>query len=154
MIFQSATWESIQNPKFAVDFGTNIQQIRENADVLFIPAANQVNPFWDLQGWADFIEAIDLPVVVVGLGAQSSVESSTSIKLQPGTERFLSVISERCSSIGVRGSYTAEVLSKNGITNTVVTGCPSNFTSERISGEEIANKLESVCSRNNGAGDS
>lgn len=144
MIFQSATWESIRNPKFLVDFGTNTQWIRENADVLFLPAANQVNPMWDLQDWADFIEAVDLPTIVVGLGAQSTVESSTSIPLKPGTKRFLSVISERSLNIGVRGAFTAEVLSKNGINNSVITGCPSNFTSGNVFGEEIASKLEDV----------
>ncbi|WP_080963492.1 polysaccharide pyruvyl transferase family protein [Pseudomonas putida] len=144
MIFQSATWESIRNPKFLVGFGGNIQSIRENADVLFIPAANQVNPSWDLQGWADFVESLDLPVVVVGLGAQSSIGSSTDLKLKPGTERFLSIIAERTSNIGVRGAFTAEVLNNLGIKNTVVTGCPSNFTNENIQGETIASKLDEV----------
>lgn len=36
-------------------------------------------------------------------------------------------LSERCKLIGVRGSYTAEVLERYGVKNTKVIGCPSVY---------------------------
>lgn len=145
LLFQHATWSALKNPKFAVNLHTDPAFIRANADVLFIPAANQINPDWDLQDWADFVDAVDLPVVVVGLGAQAKIDGDSKLTLQQGTKNYLATISERTSNIGVRGEFTAEVLDNLGIKNTVVTGCPSNFLNPNINGSSIGSKLSTAC---------
>ena len=37
------------------------------------------------------------------------------------------ILADRCQTLSVRDEYTADVLAKFGIKNTIVTGCPSNF---------------------------
>lgn len=144
LIFQYATWSALQHPKFSVNLASDPEWIRQNADVLFIPAANQINPEWDLQDWADFVEAVDLPIVMVGLGAQTQIGGTAKLLLKPGTMNYLAAIAERTSHIGVRGEFTADVLNHLGIKNSVVTGCPSNFLNPNISGDSIASQLKNA----------
>lgn len=94
---------------------------------IVIPAANFLWKSFDFGYMADFIEATDLPVTMLGLGAQTHNRSEVS-KIHPNTLRLVKVISERSPSIGVRGFYTAEVLSAHGISNVEVLGCPSLYT--------------------------
>lgn len=136
-MFQFSLWRQILNPKFVVAPGYPAGAIHEMADLLVIPAANQVNPAWDLSVWADFIEACDLPVVCIGLGAQSSLDNDPRLRLKPGTERYIRAVAERTATIGVRGTYTQEVLAHLGITNTVITGCPSQTINAGVKGRNI-----------------
>lgn len=91
-----------------------------------IAAANFLFKSFDFGGMADYIEKADLPVAIVGLGAQAH-SYDPDIKLLPGTERFLKVVAERAVSIGVRGPFTQQVLHRRGIHNVTVTGCPSYY---------------------------
>jgi len=141
-LFQSAMWRLIRNPKMAIGIGTSVELVREVADMLVIPAANQVNPAWDLSAWATFVEAIDLPIVCIGLGAQAHVGAGTQLNLQPGTERYLRVVAERTTTIGVRGKYTQDVLAAIGIENTEVTGCPSQTINNRVRGRTIQEQMD------------
>lgn len=102
------------------------QEVRANCDVVIFPAANQIDETTSRQHWAEAIEAIDLPVVIAGLGAQS-LERRLPLKLPKGTKRFLKAVSERTREISVRGPFTAEVLAAEGVHNVRVTGCPSLF---------------------------
>ncbi|MDG1117536.1 MAG: polysaccharide pyruvyl transferase family protein [Flavimaricola sp.] len=142
-LFQFAMWRLIANPKFSVGPGYPVEAIREMANLIVIPAANQVNPAWDLGHWADFLEGCDLPVVCVGLGAQAQVDGDPRLNLKPGTERFIRVVSERTNYIGVRGKFTQSVLAYHGVENTVVTGCPSQTINQNVSGKRIQGYLES-----------
>ncbi|MCA6107136.1 polysaccharide pyruvyl transferase family protein [Bradyrhizobium cenepequi] len=100
--------------------------VHERFDMIVVAAANFLFPKFDFGGMADYIERADLPVAIVGLGAQSS-NYDPNINLMPGTERFVKVIAERAVSIGVRGPYTQEVLAHRGVHNVMVTGCPSYY---------------------------
>jgi hypothetical protein len=63
---------------------------------------------------------------MIGVGAQTNDRSDIA-KIHPNTLRMMKIISERSPEIGVRGYYTAEVLSANGIQNVNVIGCPSIY---------------------------
>lgn len=63
--------------------------------------------------------------VPMSVGLQSS-SFNPNFKLNESVLKTLSIIQER-SVIGVRGEYTAEILSKNGIKNIAVIGCPSLY---------------------------
>ncbi|WP_061167601.1 polysaccharide pyruvyl transferase family protein [Caballeronia hypogeia] len=142
-LFQFALSRKISNPKiFVHPSKLKAEEVRERADVLVIPAANQINPAWDLGGWAEFIESCDLPVACVGLGAQTGKNETEITNLKPGTIRFAKVLSERCKAIGVRGNFTANVLEQMGITNVVVTGCPSQTINPDASGRNIQRLLD------------
>jgi len=102
------------------------REVHERFDMFVIAAANFLFPAFDFGGMADYIEKADLPVAIVGLGAQAR-NYDPDIELLPGTERFLKVVAERTVSIGVRGPFTHQVLDRRGIRNVTVTGCPSYY---------------------------
>lgn len=112
-------------------FGTaqDMSTINERFDLIAIPAANFIFKGFDFGYLADFLEQTTLPVLIVGLGAQLPSTSSSEIDIPEGTKRFLKVVSERTKKIGVRGEFTADVLSRLGVTNVTVTGCPSLYWS-------------------------
>lgn len=94
---------------------------------IVIPAANFLWKSFDFGYMAEFIESTDLPVTMLGLGAQTHDRSEIS-EIHPNTLRLVKVVAERSPSIGVRGFYTAEVLAAHGVTNVEVLGCPSLYT--------------------------
>jgi polysaccharide pyruvyl transferase len=116
IVYDDISWDHRIDPK----------AVHERFDMIVVAAANFLFPKFDLGGMADYIERADLPVAIVGLGAQSS-NYDPNISLMPGTERFVKVIAERAVSIGVRGPYTQEVLARRGVHNVMVTGCPSYY---------------------------
>jgi hypothetical protein len=107
----------------------NSSNINQDFDLIAIPAANFIYKGFDFGWLADIIEKTTLPCLIVGLGAQLPSISSSEIDIPEGSKRFLKVISERVTSIGVRGAFTADVLARLGVKNTTVTGCPSLYWS-------------------------
>lgn len=146
LLFQFAVWNAVRGPKFAVQLSVeNAAQIRRNAGCLVIPAANQINgdPSFDLAPWADFVEALDLPTRVVGLGAQAPI-GSEDLELNENVIRFAKAISARSQKIGVRGKFTQGVLARLGIENTVVAGCPTQLINRNLTGAAIRRQLDRV----------
>jgi hypothetical protein len=93
-------------------------------DVIVVAAANWINSFEDFGWLADRIETTKLPVVLIGVGAQASLDMELP-ELKPGTLRLLELVKDRSISIAARGTFTCEVLSAYGIKTGVATGCPS-----------------------------
>lgn len=122
MLFLSATRRFVKHDKKNLG-GKLSDEALEGTDGIVIPAANWIQESRDLGSLAKRLEKIDHPICIMGLGAQSMEERE--MILPEGTKRFLKVISERCSSLSVRGDFTAEVIAANGVTNVTVTGCPS-----------------------------
>jgi hypothetical protein len=112
---------------YAVGTEHDARWVNESFDLIAIPAANFIYEHFNLGYMADFIERTTLPCLMVGLGAQSSSMTSLDLKIPLGTQRLLKIVSERSSSIGVRGEYTASVLDHLGINNVTLTGCPSLY---------------------------
>ena len=77
----------------------------------------------------DFISKINKPIIIAGLGANSfkGFDPNFHKKLDLDLIYFLTFLSEHCIEIGIRGTYTQEILHKIGINNTRVIGCPSFF---------------------------
>src|SRR4249919_2056652 len=109
------------------DSVTDLENLPADAETLVLSMSNFISPATDL-GW--LAEAIEngpaKRVVMVGAGAQAP-SYSHAVDVTPGTMRFLSLLSDRSESIGVRGYFTAEVLGKLGIKNVEVVGCHSMF---------------------------
>lgn len=98
----------------------NIQDfIRE--DIRYVPL--------NFEGLEYIINKLNKPIIIAGLGANSfkGFEPDLYSKLDKRLVHFLHCLSEHCIEIGVRGEYTADVLSKLGITNVNVIGCPSFY---------------------------
>ncbi|MDO9091992.1 MAG: polysaccharide pyruvyl transferase family protein [Rubrivivax sp.] len=103
-------------------------EAQERCSQVVIPAANWLWKDFDFGDIANFLEKTQLPVTIVGLGAQTNDRTITS-PIHPNTMRLMRLIAERSATLGVRGFYTAEVLAANGIHNVEVIGCPSLYTS-------------------------
>jgi polysaccharide pyruvyl transferase WcaK-like protein len=95
-------------------------------DFIAIAAANFLFSGFDFGPFADLVEEIDLPCIMVGLGAQAPSTGGFP-EISPGTKRFVQAVAARCHSIGVRGAFTAEVLARIGVKNVELTGCPSFY---------------------------
>lgn len=78
---------------------------------------------WQRATWT--LERLKIPVYAIGVGAQA--ETRRKIELPAECRRVWSMIAERSVAIGVRGTFSAEVLADNGIKNVEVVGCPSLF---------------------------
>src|SRR5579863_2837508 len=109
LVFDDISW----------DFRVGPNRVSEEYDIILIAAANFLFPGFDFGGMADFIERTDLPVAMVGLGAQSK-DYSPRIPLKPGTERLMHVVADRAALI-------AEVLEEMNIRNVQIVGCPSYY---------------------------
>jgi len=102
----------------------------ERCDHVVIPAANFLWKDFDFGYMVDFLEKTNLPITIIGVGAQTN-DRSRSSPIHANTLRLMQLISARSATIGVRGYYTAEVLAAHGIHNIEVIGCPSLFWSRR-----------------------
>ncbi len=69
-----------------------------------------------------------LRTMPIGLGIQASIEDQP-LNIGENTRRLLSILSDSSNFISVRCSRTADCLRKLGISNYLITGCPSNFIS-------------------------
>ena len=114
-----------------VFISTHLNRIQENSDLSYLDKV---------------LERIgDKVLLPVGIGFSTS-DIRSAFQLSRDQAMTLSAIAERCVSVGVNGEFSAEVLAKYGIKNSVIIGCPSMYTDvERLKGlsvpEEAPKKL-------------
>jgi hypothetical protein len=107
----------------------DVEELDDPSATLVLSMSNFISPATDLGHVAELLERKRVErVVMIGAGAQAD-NYGDRIELSAGTRRFLALLSERSTSIGVRGDYTAQVLNELGIKNVDVIGCPSMFYS-------------------------
>lgn len=106
--------------------------INERYDAFVLPMANAFRPSFmpHLETLTRLIERLDIPVVVVGVGAQTDVQFGLDgmSALDRKVARFAAAVLDRSASIGVRGEFTADYLRRLGFDDVEVIGCPSLFT--------------------------
>lgn len=130
----------LANPISRIGWGWTPSVVRERVDHIVVACANQIGAHADLSDWAKFLEKFDLPVTLIGLGAQAE-KAEDEVKIPDGSKKFLEVVAalrgEGVQNIGVRGVFTQGVLSKNG-TDSKITGCPSlMISSNKALGQTI-----------------
>jgi hypothetical protein len=131
LAFQYAVATHLTSDVPVLHWGMSANQFRSLGDIIVLPLANQLGGHTDLASAAAKLKEINLPVVGVGLGAQST-SLDADVNLSDGTRDWLDTIASLsptgAPNLGVRGTYTQGQVSKNGWPNaSVVTGCPSNF---------------------------
>lgn len=112
----------------------NIAGIRETCRVLGYVGATCLNvnkvPHF-IEGHvnaADFVEKLDLPVCVFGLGSQAPMgQSLAEAEVDPRSVRLLRVLAEHSAVVAVRGEFTADLCRKLGVHNVQVVGCQSTY---------------------------
>jgi hypothetical protein len=96
-------------------------------DAIVVRASNFIHNQMDWLHALTIIDRLQLPVYAIGVGAQASGQGS--YVLNDHNLRFWKTVAERSTVIGVRGEFSAELLARNGITNTTVVGCPTMYRS-------------------------
>jgi hypothetical protein len=108
-------------------------RINEEYDVFVVPLANAFRPQFQasLDRLSTLIEQLTIPVVVLGVGAQTGQDYDTEGlgPMRDSVTRFARAVLGRSASIGVRGELTAEYLRGLGLADSEVDiiGCPSMF---------------------------
>lgn len=127
-----------------VYWGDNAEAVNKAYDLIVICCANQIGSHVDLGRWSEKLEEFGLPVVLIGLGAQSN-KIGEMPEVPEGTLRFLDVVnklrvSKDFSNIITRGDFSSSVLKYYGFESSPY-GCPSLLTSPNVN-------LGSTCLKN------
>lgn len=137
LIFSDAAHKILQTPDTEV-VSNGVQtvldtanRINEEYDVFVVPLANAFRPSFEgsLKRLTKLISRLRIPVVVLGVGAQSGLDYNPArLKpMEPGVRAFVSAVLDRSASIGVRGEFTEQYLRDLGFRDVEVIGCPSLF---------------------------
>lgn len=138
LIFHAASYKllatrgaTVTPDRLVVD-ASKAEQINERFDAYVIPLANAFRPSY--QGLLDrttgLIRRLDIPVTVLGVGAQSGRGNFATERLHPiekSVRAFVGAVLDRSPSIGVRGEWTYDYLRGLGFRDVEVIGCPSMF---------------------------
>ncbi len=126
IVGQVAGWADPLN----VAWSSTPAQIRSAGDICVIAAANQLGRHIDMGKIAARLQAADVPLVMISVGAQSSFDYGIP-ELPEGTLRWIRAVSERAPAgrvnVGVRGEFSRRVLAAHGFERVRVLGCPSLF---------------------------
>lgn len=106
--------------------------INKMYDIIILPFANAFRKDFipKLNEYTKLIQKINIPVVVVGIGAQQSIDKMDVLTFDydRNVSEFIKAVLQHSESIGVRGEYTRRYLDKLGFGNHVrVIGCPSMY---------------------------
>ncbi len=144
LIFSDATHKILEIPGTEVvsnGIRTEVAaagRINEEFDAFVVPLANAFRPSFEtqLKRLTRLIGKLRIPVVVVGVGAQSGLDYNPArLKaMEPSVREFVSAVLDRSASIGVRGEFTEKYLKDMGFRDVEVIGCPSLF----LYGKELA----------------
>jgi hypothetical protein len=96
----------------------------------------------DWENAAQILPKLKIPIIAFGVGAQAP--ATGKIELSQDSQYIWKLISERSTSLGVRGAYTAQVLWDMGIRNVRVVGCPTAFRNNDPNLRIVLPPLESV----------
>ncbi|MFE5400658.1 polysaccharide pyruvyl transferase family protein [Streptomyces sp. NPDC056580] len=141
LIFQDAAHKILETPDTEVFSNGGRTEVaaaaRINAeyDAFVVPLANAFRPSFEvaLQRLTRLISKLRIPVVVLGVGAQTGVgyDAARLKRIEPTVRDFCSAVLERSASIGVRGEFTEQYLRDMGFKDVEVIGCPSLFMNGR-----------------------
>ncbi|MDJ1159979.1 polysaccharide pyruvyl transferase family protein [Chelatococcus sp. SYSU_G07232] len=110
----------IANPKL-----DDIDRINKEYDYVFLRGSNYVHKDMKWSQTVDVLKRLKIPVIAFGIGAQAPVKGK--LELSDETKTVLRMMADSTTSIGVRGTYSAQVLWDIGIRNVRIVGCPTAF---------------------------
>ena len=137
LLFSSASYKLLQTEGTEVEVGSmrggkaEAARINAHADHVVIPLANAFRPSYasSLDRMSETIEALHVPVTILGVGAQLNLDGKVDRleSIKDSVSRFVRAVLDRSPSIGVRGEYTADYLTGLGFKDVEIVGCPSVF---------------------------
>ncbi|MFI1719590.1 polysaccharide pyruvyl transferase family protein [Streptomyces sp. NPDC020489] len=137
LIFSDATHKILETPDTEVHSNgmrslvSEADRINQEYDAFVVPLANAFRPSFEtaLQRLTRLIQRLKIPVVVVGVGAQTGLnyDPSRLKPIEPSVRAFVSAVLDHSASIGVRGEFTEQYLKDMGFRDVETIGCPSLF---------------------------
>ena len=130
----------------SVDWSAPVEFINHAGTLAVLPAANQLGANFDLSTQLEQFKQIVVPIVTIGLGAQSDLELSIP-SIPKSTVNWIRCLADHAPSdspsIGIRGSFTMAVLDHLGLAaHATMIGCPSLFINPTpVLGKEVAQRL-------------
>ena len=127
--------------------GPEAEATLAGAKALVLPMANHLRLGTDWTGLAARLAQLDVPIVVLGLGAQAPSaegEAATIAALEkdPSVGALAAALREKAVLVTVRGPFSQRVCEALGLTGTLPLGCPSLFLEPRAElGRSIAWRL-------------
>jgi hypothetical protein len=118
-------YEQIDSLEISKCDSRKIDRFNSEYDYCFLRGSNYLNPSTNWSHAAEIIEKLTIPVIAFGIGAQAP--SQGALEVSEDTKRVMRAIAQRCSTIGVRGAFTAQTLWDMGVKNIRVIGCPTLF---------------------------
>lgn len=106
-----------------------IDRFNAEFDYVFLRGSNYVHAGMNWSRTAEVLRRLKLPVLAFGIGAQAPV--SGKLELSDDSKTVLKLIADSTASVGVRGTYSAEVMHELGIRNARIIGCPTAFRNNR-----------------------
>lgn len=131
LAFWHAADTHIANEKLFVGSQTAPSWVNTEADVLVLSAANFIGTHMDLSPYNDFLNKVDIPILVLGLGTQFAL-GDKEFHIDASSERFVQILKDKEATIAARGQLTADFLWSKGIRKCEVTGCPSNYLNPNL----------------------
>ena len=106
-----------------------IDRFNAEFDYVLLRGSNYVHAGMNWSRTAEVLRRLKLPVLAFDIGAQAPV--SGKLELSEDSKTVLKLISDSTASVGVRGTYSAEVMNELGIKNARIIGCPTAFRNNR-----------------------
>jgi hypothetical protein len=126
----STSTSVVESNRFTVS-AAEAARINAECDVFVLPLANAFRLSFAsaLTRLTAMIEELTVPVVVLGVAAQGTLDYDASrlTRIEPLVKRFVSAVLDRSATIGVRGEFTANYLASLGFSAVDVIGCPAMY---------------------------
>ncbi|MFD0784568.1 polysaccharide pyruvyl transferase family protein [Micromonospora azadirachtae] len=137
LVFSHSAYKLLSAANTQIDptaFRANLRDadmINERYDVFVVPLANAFRRSYvdRLANLTRLIQRLRIPVVVLGVGAQTNVKGDREYlrPIDDAVKAFVKAVLDRSASIGVRGEITADYVRSLGFSAVDVIGCPSMF---------------------------
>jgi len=124
LVFIDAAWKLLSAPGVTItpdrlNVGpADADRINERYDAYVVPLANAFRPSYlrNLESLTALIGRLRIPVVVLGVGAQGTVDGNWGAvrKIEPAVKAFVAAVLDRSPRIGVRGEATFDYLARLG----------------------------------------
>jgi hypothetical protein len=145
LLFQYAVCNSIDEDIVVIgtDIPWDLKTVQETCRIIVVPCANFIRENFDFTGFVDFLDKTDLPLVFLGLGAQAKDYDQKEFNFHPSILKLMDLVKNKCITAGLRGEFTQNLLERFGVTNTEITGCPTNFINKSPNFvEQLENKWQ------------
>lgn len=156
LMFQYAASQIIDAPLIHIGMAetpyNDVAALRD-ARALIFPAANHLRLGADWTGLANYLGQQRLPVVVLGLGAQSPKlggerDTIAALRADAQVMRLVATLREKAVFVSVRGAYSQMVCEELGLPGTEVLGCPSAMLNpDPAAGQAMAVRLAALRAR-------